>query len=146
MRERLSDYQEEYGDLYNLEATPAESTSYRLAKHDRKQWPDIRTAGKEGDTPYYTNSSHLPVDFSKDIFDALDIQDELQTLYTSGGGSGEKDCGKLQTSLLYAFSHLFSLPGSRIYFRGAFYLPHLRQKSGGLQQDYRILSACSELE
>ena len=84
MRERLSDYQEEYGDLYNLEATPAESTSYRLAKHDRKQWPDIRTAGKEGDTPYYTNSSHLPVDFSKDIFDALDIQDELQTLYTSG--------------------------------------------------------------
>ena len=79
MRERLSDYQEEYGDLYNLEATPAESTSYRLAKHDRKQWPDIRTAGKEGDTPYYTNSSHLPVDFSKDIFDALDIQDELQT-------------------------------------------------------------------
>lgn len=84
MRERLADYQEEYGDLYNLEATPAESTAYRLAKHDRKRWPDIITAGHEGDTPYYTNSSHLPVDYTSDIFDALDIQDELQTLYTSG--------------------------------------------------------------
>lgn len=84
MRERLSDYQEMYGDLYNLEATPAESTSYRLAKHDRKRYPDIKTAGGEGDTPYYTNSSHLPVGYTEDIFDALDIQDELQTLYTSG--------------------------------------------------------------
>lgn len=84
MRERLSDYQEQYGDLYNLEATPAESTTYRLAKHDRAQYPDIMTAGHEGDTPYYTNSSHLPVDYTTDIFDALDVQDELQTLYTSG--------------------------------------------------------------
>lgn len=84
MRERLSDYQEQNGDLYNLEATPAESTTYRLAKHDRKRWPGIKTAGKPGDTPYYTNSSHLPVDYTVDIFDALDIQDELQTLYTSG--------------------------------------------------------------
>lgn len=84
MRDKLSDYQEQYGDLYNLEATPAESTTYRLAKHDRAKWPDIRTAGKEGDVPYYTNSSHLPVDYSEDIFSALDIQDELQTLYTSG--------------------------------------------------------------
>lgn len=84
MRERLSDYQEQYGDLYNLEATPAESTTYRLAKHDKKRWPAIKTAGKPGDTPYYTNSSHLPVDYTADIFDALDIQDELQTLYTSG--------------------------------------------------------------
>ncbi|MBQ7971929.1 MAG: ribonucleoside triphosphate reductase [Lachnospiraceae bacterium] len=84
MKEKLSDYQEEYGDLYNLEATPAESTTYRLAKHDRKRWPDIKTAGKEGDVPYYTNSSHLPVDYTTDIFEALDIQDELQTLYTSG--------------------------------------------------------------
>jgi ribonucleoside-triphosphate reductase len=84
MRERLSDYQEKYGDLYNLEATPAESTTYRLAKADRKRWPDIKTAGKEGDTPYYTNSSHLPVGYTEDIFEALDIQDELQTLYTSG--------------------------------------------------------------
>ncbi|MCM1118063.1 MAG: ribonucleoside triphosphate reductase [bacterium] len=84
MRNRLSDYQEQYGDLYNLEATPAESTTYRLAKHDRKKFPAIKTAGKPGETPYYTNSSHLPVDYTIDIFDALDIQDELQTLYTSG--------------------------------------------------------------
>ena len=82
MRERLSDYQEEYGDLYNLEATPAESTSYRLAKHDVKRYPGIITASKE--TPYYTNSSHLPVGYTEDVFEALDIQDELQTLYTSG--------------------------------------------------------------
>ena len=84
MRNRLSDYQEQYGDLYNLEATPAESTTYRLAKHDKKKWPAIKTAGNKGDVPYYTNSSHLPVDYTRDIFDALDIQDELQTLYTSG--------------------------------------------------------------
>ena len=84
MRERLSDYQEQYGDLYNLEATPAESTTYRLAKHDRAEFPDIICAGGQGDTPYYTNSSHLPVNYTSDIFDALDIQDELQTLYTSG--------------------------------------------------------------
>lgn len=84
MRERLSDYQEKYGDLYNLEATPAESTSYRLAKHDVAQFPDIVTAAKKGETPYYTNSSHLPVGYTEDIFAALDIQDELQTLYTSG--------------------------------------------------------------
>ena len=84
MREKLSDYQEQYGDLYNLEATPAESTSFRLAKHDKKRFPDIITASKEGNTPYYTNSSHLPVSFTEDVFEALDIQDELQTLYTSG--------------------------------------------------------------
>ena len=84
MRERLSDYQEEYGDLYNLEATPAESTTYRLAKHDVEKYPDIITASEPGKTPYYTNSSHLPVGFTDDIFEALDIQDELQTLYTSG--------------------------------------------------------------
>ena len=84
MREKLSDYQELYGDLYNLEATPAESTAYRLAKHDKEKYPDIITASEEGRTPYYTNSSHLPVSFTDDIFTALDIQDELQTLYTSG--------------------------------------------------------------
>ena len=84
MRDRLVMYQEEYGDLYNLEATPAESTTYRLAKHDKEQYPDIITAGEPGDTPYYTNSSHLPVGYTADIFDALDIQDGLQTLYTSG--------------------------------------------------------------
>ena len=83
MRERLSDYQEKYGDLYNLEATPAESTTYRFAKHDKEDFPDIKTANMDG-TPYYTNSSHLPVGYTEDIFSALDIQDDLQTLYTSG--------------------------------------------------------------
>ena len=83
MRNRLSDYQEQYGDLYNLEATPAESTTYRFAKHDKEQYPGIITANENG-KPYYTNSSHLPVGYSEDIFSALDVQDELQTLYTSG--------------------------------------------------------------
>ncbi len=94
MRERLSDYQEMYGDLYNLEATPAESTSYRLAKHDLSRFPEIKTASNCDATPYYTNSSHLPVNYTSDIFDALDVQDKLQTLYTSGtvfhGFLGEK--------------------------------------------------------
>ncbi len=84
MRTRLSDYQEQYGDLYNLEATPAESTSYRLAKHDVEQFPDIITASSDSNAPYYTNSSHLPVGYTDDIFQALDVQDRLQTLYTSG--------------------------------------------------------------
>ena len=83
MRERLSDYQEQYGDLYNLEATPAESTTYRFAKHDKEAYPDIITANING-TPYYTNSSHLPVGYTEDVYSALDIQDDLQTLYTSG--------------------------------------------------------------
>ena len=94
MRNRLSDYQEKYGDLYNLEATPAESTSYRLAKHDLKRFPNIITACEDNSVPYYTNSSHLPVGYTSDIFEALDVQDELQTLYTSGtvfhGFLGEK--------------------------------------------------------
>ncbi len=84
MRNKLSDYQEQYGDLYNLEATPAESTSYRLAKHDKERYPDIITASDNDEAPYYTNSSHLPVGYTDDIFTALDIQDNLQTLYTSG--------------------------------------------------------------
>ncbi|MFB0919876.1 MAG: ribonucleoside triphosphate reductase [Oscillospiraceae bacterium] len=84
MREKLSDYQEQYGALFNLEATPAESTTYRLAKHDVEQYPDIITASEEGGAPYYTNSSHLPVGYTEDVFEALSIQDELQTLYTSG--------------------------------------------------------------
>lgn len=84
MRERLSDYQELYGDLYNLEATPAESTAYRFAKHDKEKFDNrIITAGTN-ESPYYTNSSHLPVGYTDDIFEALDVQDELQTLYTSG--------------------------------------------------------------
>ena len=86
MRNKLSDYQVQYGDLYNLEATPAESTAYRLAKHDKKKYPDIITAGDndEDKVPYYTNSSHLPVGYTDDIFKALDIEDRFQTLYTSG--------------------------------------------------------------
>ena len=85
MRDRLSDYQEMYkGELFNLEATPAESTTYRFAKYDAKNYPGIITAAEPGGTPYYTNSSHLPVGYTEDIFSALDIQDELQTLYTSG--------------------------------------------------------------
>ena len=84
MRERLADYQEQYGDLYNLEATPAESTAYRLAKHDLKRFPDILTAAEDDGAPYYTNSSHLPVGYTDDLFTAMDIQDDLQTLYTSG--------------------------------------------------------------
>ena len=82
MRDRLADFQEETGNLYNLEATPAESTSYRLAKHDVNRYPEIITAGE--DTPYYTNSSHLPVNFTEDMFEALDIQEGLQTKYTGG--------------------------------------------------------------
>jgi ribonucleoside-triphosphate reductase len=84
MREKLSDYQEQYGALFNLEATPAESTTYRLAKHDVDRFPDIITAAEPGGEPFYTNSSHLPVGYTDDVFEALEIQDELQTLYTSG--------------------------------------------------------------
>ena len=84
MRNRLSDYQEQYGDLYNLEATPAESTSFRLAKHDIKKYGNIITSGRDGETPYYTNSTHLPVNYTTDVFDALDMQDEFQNKYTSG--------------------------------------------------------------
>lgn len=84
MRERLKDYQEQYGALFNLEATPAESTTYRLAKHDVERFPDIITAAESGSAPYYTNSSHLPVGYTDDVFEALSVQDELQTLYTSG--------------------------------------------------------------
>lgn len=84
MREKLVSYQEKYGALYNLEATPAESTTYRLAKHDKELYPEIITAGKDGETPYYTNSSHLPVGYTDDVFEALKNQDKLQTLYTSG--------------------------------------------------------------
>ncbi len=82
MRKHLADIQEKTGDLFNLEATPAESTSYRLAKHDKERYPDIITAG--GSEPYYTNSTQLPVDYTDDVFEALDLQDELQTKYTGG--------------------------------------------------------------
>lgn len=115
MRERLSDYQEMYGDLYNLEATPAESTTYRLAKHDVAQFADIITAAEGDGTPYYTNSSHLPVGYTEDVFEALDIQDELQTLYTSGTVFhtflGEKLPGwKAAASLVKKIAENYKLP------------------------------------
>ncbi|MBQ0067632.1 MAG: ribonucleoside triphosphate reductase [Phascolarctobacterium sp.] len=114
MRERLSDYQEQYGDLYNLEATPAESTTYRFAKHDKEQYPDIITANENG-TPYYTNSSHLPVGYTEDIFSALEIQDELQTRYTSGtvfhAFLGEKlPDWKAAANLVQKIANNFKLP------------------------------------
>lgn len=115
MRERLVIYQEKYGDLYNLEATPAESTSYRLAKHDVARYPDIITAANPGETPYYTNSSHLPVGYTDDVFTALDIQDELQTLYTSGtvfhAFLGEKlPTWKAAANLVRKISENYKLP------------------------------------
>jgi ribonucleoside-triphosphate reductase len=84
MRERLSEFQEETGNLYNLEATPGEGTSYRLARADRRRFPDIKTATQDGNEPYYTNSTQLPVNYTDDIFRALDLQDELQSRYTGG--------------------------------------------------------------
>ena len=116
MRERLSDYQEMYGDLYNLEATPAESTTYRLAKHDKARYPSIITAAKnEDEAPYYTNSSHLPVGYTHDVFEALDIQDGLQTLYTSGtvfhAFLGEKMSDwKAAANLIRKIAENYSLP------------------------------------
>ncbi|MCX6731425.1 MAG: ribonucleoside triphosphate reductase, partial [Candidatus Parcubacteria bacterium] len=92
MREKLIKYQEETGNLYNLEATPAEGANYRLAKRDKEKFPDIITAGEK--EPYYTNSTHLPVGFTDDLFEALELQDNLQTKYTGGtvlhGFLGEK--------------------------------------------------------
>jgi ribonucleoside-triphosphate reductase len=146
MRERLADYQVEYGDLYNLEATPAESTSYRLAKHDRKHWPDIITAGKTGETPYYTNSSNLPVDYTTDIFEALDIQDEFQTRYTSGtvfhAFLGDKisdwrSAAKLVKAIsdnyrlpYYTISPTYSICKDHGYLEGEqYYCPHCQQET-----------------
>ena len=160
MRERLSDYQEEYGDLYNLEATPAESTAYRLAKHDVKRYPDIITAAKtKNDTPYYTNSSHLPVGYTEDIFSALDIQDKLQTLYTSGtvfhAFLGEKlpdwkpckkDCRKLQASLLHDVPHVLGMQEPRIYSRRSLQMSRMRRKHRSLFENHRLLSSRTELE
>lgn len=162
MRNRLSDYQEMYGDLYNLEATPAESTAYRLAKHDKKRWPGIQTAGSEGDTPYYTNSSHLPVNYTADIFDALDIQDELQTLYTSGTvfhAFWAKNCRtgrrrrvwserlpRITGCPIIRCRRLIRSAGSTDTWQGRKNMPALRQGDGGIQPYYRILPAGTELE
>jgi len=88
MRDRLSDFQEQTGSIYNLEATPAEGTSYRLARIDKRRHPDILAANEKhlphGAEPFYTNSSQLPVDYEGDLFEALEHQDKLQTLYTGG--------------------------------------------------------------
>ncbi len=147
MRERLSDYQVEYGDLYNLEATPAESTAFRLAKHDLKYYPDIITAGSgAGETPYYTNSSHLPVGYTEDIFTALDMQDELHTLYTSGtvfhAFLGEKlpdwqSCANLVRKIAtnyrlpyYSISPTYSVCKNHGYIAGeAFTCPHCGEEA-----------------
>ena len=115
MRARLSDYQEQYGDLYNLEATPAESTTYRFAKHDVEEFSDIITAAIGDQAPYYTNSTHLPVGFTDDIFDALDMEDEMQTLYTSGtvfhGFIGERlPDWESAASLVKKIAYNFKLP------------------------------------
>ena len=113
MRERMQDYQEQTGDLFNLEATPAESTSYRLAKHDKEQFPDIITSGTEA--PFYTNSSQLPVDYTADVFEALDHQESLQTKYTGGTmfhvymGEAIKDW-KSCAELVKAISHKYRIP------------------------------------
>ncbi len=147
MRERLSDYQVEYGDLYNLEATPAESTAFRLAKHDLKYYPNIITAGNgAGETPYYTNSSHLPVGYTEDIFTALDMQDELHTLYTSGtvfhAFLGEKlpdwqSCANLVRKIAsnyrlpyYSISPTYSVCKTHGYIAGeAFTCPHCGEEA-----------------
>ena len=124
MRERLSDYQEMYGDLYNLEATPAESTSYRLAKHDKKKYPDIITAAEPGGEPYYTNSSHLAV----------------------GSQTCPDCCRELPAPVLHPEPDLFGMPGARISDRRALYLPGLRKEGGSLLPDHRLLSSRTELE
>ena len=161
MRERLSDYQEEYeGELFNLEATPAESTAYRLAKHDRKRWPDIRTAGKEGDTPYYTNSSHLPVEYTT-MFRAPWISRMSCRLFILGTvfhAFIEKlpdwKAGPLQHwyvrsqreyKLRYHFSYLFRMQGTWLYQRRTFYLSEMWKKVRSTMY-YRILPSCTELE
>ena len=134
MRERLSDYQEQYGDLYNLEATPAESTTYRFAKHDKAEFPGIITANENG-TPTTPTPPHLPVGYTEDIFSALDVQDELQTLYTSGtvfhaflggaallaggGRPGAEDRRELQAALLHHVPHLLRVRRPRLSVRGS---------------------------
>lgn len=115
MRERLSDYQEQYHALFNLEATPAESTTYRFAKHDVAEFKDIKTAAKNGGNPFYTNSSHLPVNYTDDIFKALAMEDNLQVLYTSGtvfhAFLGEKlPDWKAAASLVKKIAYNFKLP------------------------------------
>ena len=145
MRDRLSEYQEKTGDLYNLEATPAESTSYRLAKHDKEHYPDIITSGDKD--PYYTNSSQLPVDYTADIFEALDHQESLQTKYTGGtmfhGFIGEalddwESCRNLVKAMannykipFFTISPTFSVCPIHGYLSGEhFYCPKCKEEKG----------------
>ena len=154
MRTRLSDYQEQYGDLYNLEATPAESTSYRFAKHDTEEFPGILTAAKDGNAPYYTNSSHLPVGYTDDIFDALELEDELQTLYTSGtvfhGFLGERlPDWQSAATLVRKIAQNFKLPyycGTRLHPGRALHLPEMRTQRGSVLPHHRVLPSGPELE
>ena len=141
MRERLSDYQEQYGDLYNLEATPAESTSYRLAKHDVEMFPDIITAAEPGGTPYYTNSSHLPVSFTEDIF-ARRKAAELG----GRGQPGAQDRRELQAAVLHDVPDLLRVQASRLSHRRAVHLPLLRRERRGIQPHHRLLPSGPELE
>ena len=147
---RLSDYQEQYGDLYNLEATPAESTTYRFAKHDKEQFPDIITANENG-TPYYTNLSHLPVGYTEDVFSALDIQNELQILYTSGtvfhAFLGEKlPDWKAAENLVRKIAENYKLPYYTISYRGSIYLSRVWGSNRGIQPYYWILPPYQKLE
>ena len=156
MRKRLADFQENTGDLFNLEATPAESTSYRLAKHDRERYPDIITGGEK--EPFYTNSSQLPVDFTDDIFEALDLQEGLQIKYTGGtvfhGFIGEavedwRACRNLVKAVAenyripyFTISPTFSVCPIHGYLLGEhFSCPKCRE-----EQTYSILEKISELE
>lgn len=164
MRERMQDYQEATGDLFNLEATPAESTSYRLARHDKEQFPDIITSG--AGEPYYTNSSQLPVDYTADVFEALDHQEALQTKYTGGTmfhvfmGESIKDwksCGQLIKNIshnyripFFTISPTYSICHIHGYLSGQqFECPkckaeremELKQRLAELEEEKRILQA-----
>jgi ribonucleoside-triphosphate reductase len=113
VREKLVEFQEEDGTLYNLEATPGEGTTYRFARMDKRDLPDIIQSG--GEEPYYTNSTHLPVGYTGDIFEALEHQDDLQTLYTGGtvlhGFIGEKiDSNEVCKKLVKKIAENFHLP------------------------------------
>ncbi len=160
MRKQLADYQEETGSLFNLEATPAESTSYRLARHDKAHYPDIISSGD--DDPFYTNSTQLPVDWTNDIFEALDHQDELQKRYTGGtvfhGFLGEaisdwEMCRKLVKTIAYNYhlpyftiSPTFSICPKHGYLAGEhFNCPHCKsEKEHELKMKINKLKAQKE--
>ena len=156
MLERLKDYQEQYGDLYNLEATPAESTSYRLAKHDVERYPDIITAAEPGGTPYYTNSSHLPVGYNRGHLrrarragrasDPLHLRHRLPRLpgreaarLAGRGLPCAQDRRELQAAVLHPQPDLLRLQEPRVSQRRAVHLPALRRERGGLQPHNRLL-------